>query len=43
MTAPSLERLAADNAGGLMWEPAAESLPTPQLGELQIERLRAML
>ncbi len=43
MTAPSPERLAADNVGGLMWEPAAESLPTPQLGELQIERLRAML
>ena len=43
MTAPSPERLAADNAGGLMWEPAAESLPTPRLGELQIERLRAML
>lgn len=43
MTAPSPERLAADNAGGLMWEPAAESLPSPQLGELQIERLRAML
>jgi len=43
VTAPSLERLAEDNAGGLMWQPAAESLPTPQLGELQIERLRAML
>ena len=43
MTAPSPERLSADNAGGLMWEPAAESLPSPQLGELQIERLRAML
>ena len=43
MSAPSPERLAADNAGGLMWEPAAESLPIPQLGELQIERLRAML
>jgi phenylacetate-CoA ligase len=43
VTAPSPERLAADNAGGLMWEPAAESLPSPQLGELQIERLRAML
>ena len=43
MIAPFPERLAADNAGGLMWEPAAESLPSPQLGELQIERLRAML
>ena len=43
MSAPSSERLVADNAGGLMWEPAAESLPTPELGELQIERLRAML
>ena len=43
MTAPSSERLAADKVGGLMWEPAAESLPTPQLGELQIERLRATL
>jgi phenylacetate-CoA ligase len=43
VSAPSPERLAADNAGGLMWEPAAESLPALQLGELQIERLRAML
>jgi len=43
VSAPSSERLVADNAGGLMWEPAAESLPTPELGELQIERLRAML
>ena len=43
MSAPSPERLVADNAGGLMWEPAAESLPTPELGALQIERLRAML
>jgi len=30
----------SDEPGGLMWEPAAESLPTPQLGELQIERAR---
>jgi len=43
VSAPSPERLVADNAGGLMWEPAAESLPTPELGALQIERLRAML
>jgi phenylacetate-CoA ligase len=43
VTAAAPERLAADNVGGLMWEPAAESLPTAQLGELQIERLRAML
>jgi phenylacetate-CoA ligase len=43
MSASSPERLAPDNVGGLMWEPAAESLPAPQLAELQIERLRAML
>ncbi len=43
MTALSSDHLAADNVGGLLWEPAAESLPTAQLGELQIERLRAML
>ena len=43
MTASSSDHLAADNVGGLLWEPAAESLPTAQLGELQIERLRAML
>ena len=43
MSTPSPERLAPDKAGGLMWEPAAESLPAPQLAELQIERLRAML
>jgi phenylacetate-CoA ligase len=43
MTTRAPERLTADAAGGLMWEPAAESLPTARLGELQIERLRAML
>ncbi len=43
MSASSPERLAPDNAGGLMWEPDAESLPAPQLAELQIERLRVML
>ena len=43
MSASSPERLAPDNAGGLMWEPVAESLPATQLAELQIERLRAML
>ncbi len=43
MSASSPERLSPDNVGGLMWEPAAESLPAPQLAELQIERLRAML
>jgi len=43
VSASSPERLAPDNAGGLMWEPVAESLPATQLAELQIERLRAML
>jgi phenylacetate-CoA ligase len=43
VNAPSAERLAPDEAGGLMWEPVAESLPASQLGELQIERLSAML
>ncbi len=43
MSAHVPERLVADHAGGLMWEPHVESLPTPQLAELQIERLRAML
>ena len=37
------DHLAPDKAGGLLWEPAAETLPTQQLGELQMERLRAML
>ena len=43
MSALSRERLAPDNVGGLMWEPAAEALPPSQLRELQIARLRAML
>ena len=37
------DHLTPDKVGGLLWEPSAETLPTKQLGELQIERLRAML
>ncbi len=37
------DRFTADAAGGLYWQPAAETLTTPQLGELQMERLRATL
>ena len=37
------EHLSEDAAGGLYWQPAAETLPTAQLGELQMERLRATL
>ena len=37
------EHLAPDAAGGLLWQPADETLPTPRLGELQMERLRATL
>lgn len=36
-------RLTADAAGGLYWEPAAETLPRERLEELQLERLRATL
>ena len=43
MSVPPVERMTADKVGGRMWEPAVESLPTPQLRELQIERLRATL
>ena len=43
MSAATSDHLAPDKAGGLLWEPIAETLPTKQLGELQIERLRAML
>ena len=41
--APTRERLTVDGAGGFLWEPAAECLPTPELGELQMARLRATL
>ena len=37
------EHLTEDAAGGLYWQPAAETMPTAQLGELQMERLRATL
>jgi phenylacetate-CoA ligase len=37
------EQLTVDEAGGFLWEPAAERLPTRQLGELQMTRLRATL
>ena len=37
------EHLSEDAAGGLYWQPAAETLPTVQLGELQMERLRRTL
>jgi phenylacetate-CoA ligase len=37
------EHLTPDAAGGLLWQPADETLPTPQLGELQMERLRETL
>ena len=37
------EHLSEDAAGGLYWQPAAETLPTAQLGELQMERLRETL
>ncbi len=43
MSTSSDERLTADAAGGLYWQPADETLPTAQLGELQMERLRATL
>ena len=43
MSAAGQEHLVADKAGGLLWEPAAETLPTPELGELQLRRLRATL
>jgi phenylacetate-CoA ligase len=43
MTAGGREHLRPDAAGGLLWEPAAETLATPELGKLQIERLRATL
>ena len=35
--------LTRDAAGGLYWQPAAETLPREQLAALQLERLRAML
>jgi phenylacetate-CoA ligase len=38
-----LTHLTADAAGGLYWDPAAETMPTAQLGDLQMERLRATL
>jgi phenylacetate-CoA ligase len=37
------EHLAPDAAGGLLWQPAEETLPTARLGERQIERLRETL
>ena len=37
------QHLVADKAGGLLWQPEAETMPTQRLGELQMERLRATL
>jgi phenylacetate-CoA ligase len=37
------EHLVRDGAGGLWWEPAAETLPVADLRALQMERLRATL
>jgi phenylacetate-CoA ligase len=37
------EHLSEDAAGGLYWQPAAETLPTAQLGDLQMERLHETL
>ena len=34
------EHLTPDAAGGLYWQPTAETLSPPQLGELQMERLQ---
>jgi len=36
-------RLTPDAAGGLYWQPARETLAQEQLGDLQLERLRATL
>jgi len=37
------ERLVPDAAGGLLWQPTAETLPTARLAELQMGRLRETL
>jgi len=37
------EHLAPDQAGGLLWQPAAETLATQELAALQMERLRVTL
>ena len=36
-------RVTPDRKGGFYWQESRETLPTPELGKLQIERLRAML
>ncbi len=37
------QHLTPDAAGGLLWQPVDETLPTARLGELQMERLRETL
>jgi phenylacetate-CoA ligase len=36
-------KVTPDRKGGFYWQESRETLPTPELGKLQIERLRAML
>jgi phenylacetate-CoA ligase len=36
-------KVTPDRKGGFFWQKSRETLPTPELGKLQIERLRAML
>jgi phenylacetate-CoA ligase len=43
VTAVTEEHLTGDAAGGLNWQPAAETMPREQLEALQLERLRATL
>ena len=43
VTVDESRRLTPDKVGGFHWQQGAETLPTPRLGELQIERLRATL
>ena len=43
MSGPDATHLLPDEAGGLCWEPAAETMPRAGLEALQLERLRATL
>lgn len=43
MSAAVEVHLTPDAVGGLHWQPAVETLPTEELGKLQMERLRATL
>jgi phenylacetate-CoA ligase len=43
VTVDESRRLTPDKVGGFHWQQGAETLPTPRLGELQIERLRDTL